>query len=165
MAVTDFIVAFLACGVLAVFAVLGWRIVTLLQSALQSDRQAAGEVLNQMQANHARMLSKMEHWHEEEVRAARAHTERVMQFCMTEQHERAFIVKTQTQERHEEQVNQAAHSTNERVLDAKEAAARNAMSVQEVNHPQTDSRIRVPRSPASVNRGVANEGVIPQRHT
>lgn len=164
MALTDFIVAFLALGVLAVFAILGWRVVNLLKDALLANQSTSTEVLHQMQANHARTLSKMEHWHEEEMRTARAHSERVMTFCMAQPEERAFIVKQQGQERHEEQVAQAAHSTNERVLDAKESVARHAVQ-EPAPAPQVDSRIRVPRSTASLNRSVANEGVIPQRHT
>jgi hypothetical protein len=147
--------------VVIIFAgVLSWRLVGVIQGSFDKGHRTALRAMDQMQTNHGRILHKMEDWHDQELRAQRAHMERVMEVAASPESQAAVTARQHAMERNEEAVTAAKRSTNERTADLHEAL-QTGVGPDESKPP---GRVPVPRSKASQSRTALNEGRIPERH-
>ena len=157
---TEILLSVIVVVVIISAGVLAWRLADVIQGAFNKGHRMSLLAMEQMQINHARVLHKMEDWHEREIRVQRAHMERVMEVAASPESQAAVTSRQHALERNEEAITAAKKSTNERTADLHEAL-QTGVGPDESKPPE---RVLVPRSKASRSREALNAGRIPERH-
>ena len=151
--------------ILGAATIICWRMVDVIRGTLKTTGELTQGCLREMQVNHARVVHKMEDWHERDKQATIGHLERVLEFATTRDEDKVSIARANGVERHEERIAGAAHSTNERVADLQESIHRDVLKQgvkEEIE--ELEKRIPVELSKIHKDRAAAQEGRIPQRH-
>lgn len=152
------IVLSLAAGILLCSAVMGFRLTAALLEAVRISRDTTTQAIRAMQDNYGKLAHKLESWHEEEIRAARSHTERILETYTVPTEHRSMVAQNHTVERREEHTTTAQHSTNERTADMHETIA---CAPQKHEPPK---KVQVVPSKSTKARQELGDGRIPERH-
>jgi len=150
---------------LIVGAVVCARLIDAFNVSTETSREMALDAMREMQSANAKVMHKMESWHECDKATTISHMERILEYATAPLESKVAVAGSNGLQRTEERIATASHSTNERMADLHEAVSKDTLrAATEQEVAELNKKVPVPISKRVKDGAAAAEGRIPQRH-